>query len=108
MKIRPVVVSAFVAGIAIATIAYNPRKVMDVCNVLFNNTIAKSAGIGLVLGAAITGIELFRPHRSKPVGMAAYGGALMITFSYPVIGLVGGALVGSLITGSRHVTIGFK
>jgi hypothetical protein len=112
MKIHPAV--AFVSGLAVAAIVHRPRQISDVCGFIFNNTIAKSAGVGLGLGVATTGILMFRARRKTAEVQTQTGTwgnlieGLFRLFGPPIVGTVVGALIGVAVTGSRHVTIVVK
>ncbi len=106
-------VGGMMLGIAASAIASNPKPFIDVCSTIFRNTIVKGAGLGLVAGLAVTGVLLYRESRPERqpkghTGMMAGFAKLYVIGAIPIIGALGGALVGGAISLSRRVTIQVK
>lgn len=108
----------FVAGVAVGglgyVIAYNPKPILDVCGTIFNNKIAKGAGLGFVGGALVAAGLEYRESRLPHQGgtHASMGGgfakAFAIWFVPPIIGTLGGALIGGALSLNKHVVIQIK
>jgi len=113
LNVRYFTAGAVVGGIA-TTIAHNPKPFIDVCGAIFNNKIAKGAGLGLVSGTVVSGVLVLRDRLSPHQGgtQASMGAAFTKAFIQllgpPVVGTLGGALIGGVLALSRHITVQIK
>lgn len=114
MKLQHLVSGAIIGGTAVA-IATNPAPFIQVCNTLFNNTIAKSSAVGLAAGLSLSAILILKSRLTAKttIGTHAGMGAAVVSgltklFGPPIIGTLGGAAAGLAITLGRHITITIK
>lgn len=113
LSLRVFVAGAVFGGLGYA-IASNPKPFIDVCGTIFNNNIAKGAGIGFVGGALVAAGLEYRESRLPHQGGthasmgAGFAKAFAIWFAPPIIGTLGGALIGGALSLSKHVVIQIK
>jgi hypothetical protein len=114
MKLQHVVSGAIIGGTAVA-IATNPAPFIQVCNAVFNNTVAKSSALGLAAGLSLSAILLRKSRLTAKTTIRTHAGMgadivsqLAKLFAPPIIGTLGGAAVGLAMSLGRHITIAIK